>query len=66
MDLKVCINGKIGFVNKKEYIKAKANQLKEFGYSSLTEKEVRLQIDNIIKGNPISIIGMFMKDEVII
>ena len=37
-------------VGKKDYIKAKTKDLKEFGYYELTENEVSCQVDKILKG----------------
>jgi hypothetical protein len=51
-------------VSKKDYITAKTKALKEFGYTSLTEKEVSEQLDKILKGEELSVIGMFMKDDI--
>ena len=51
-------------VAKKDYITAKTKALKEFGYTDLTEKEVAEQLDKILKKEELSIIGMFMEDDI--
>jgi hypothetical protein len=51
-------------VLKSNYIKLKTKDLKEFGYTSLTENEVAQQVEKILKKeNDLSIIGMFCKDD---
>lgn len=51
-------------VGKKDYIKAKTKDLKEFGYYELTENEVSCQVDKILKGGNLSVIGKFMEDDI--
>ena len=51
-------------VAKKDYITAKTKALKEFGYTNLTEKEVAEQLDKILKGEKLSVIGMFMEGDI--
>lgn len=51
-------------VSKKDYITAKTKSLQEFGYTNLTEKEVSIQLDKILKGEELSVIGMFMEDDI--
>ena len=51
-------------VAKKDYITAKTKALKEYGYTDLTEKEVSDQLDKILKGESLSVIGMFMEDDI--
>ena len=48
-----------------KYVQAKCKQLREFGYTNLTEKEVDSQIDCILQKKPLDVIGKFMEDEVI-
>ena len=51
-------------VLKSNYIKLKTKDLIEFGYTSLTENEVEGQLEKILaKNNNLSIIGMFLKDD---
>lgn len=51
-------------VSRADYVRAKTRQLREFGYSNLTEDEVNTQITAILDGKLLDVIGMFMKDEV--
>lgn len=48
-------------VSKEVFIKAWYKSLVEFGYNSLTEKVTASEVDKIIKGEPLTIIGEFMK-----
>lgn len=52
-------------VKKKDYIIMKTKQLKEFGYGNLTEQAVEEQLDKLLKGEALTIIEMFMNNEVI-
>lgn len=65
-DLKVNLNGKTVTVSRSAYVKAKTAQLREFGYSDLSESAVSEQIDKILAGQKLDVIGMFMQGEVII
>jgi len=57
-------------VPRKAYVKAKTKQLREFGYAALTEDEVNNQIDALLAKKPfgdgLTVIGMFMEDEVVV
>jgi hypothetical protein len=52
------------------YVTAKTKQLVEFGYPTLTEAEVDAQIDAVLDGkthgNGLTVIGAFMKDEIVV
>ena len=51
-------------VLKSKYVKLKTKDLIEFGYTSLTEKEVEEQVEKILaKDSDLSVIGMFCKDD---
>lgn len=51
-------------VLKSDYIRLKTKDLVDFGYTSLTEKEVEEQVEKILaKDNDLSVIGMFCKDD---
>ena len=47
----------------KDYIIAKTNQLKEFGYDSLTEEGVREQLLNLLNCKELNVIGVMMKED---
>lgn len=61
-------DGRSGRVDRVQYVRAKAKQLREFGYDNLTEADVDEQIDALLAGKPLggglTVIGMFMKGEV--
>ncbi len=61
MDTIKLSNGKT--VSKQDYITAKTKDLKK-SYTSLTEKTVSEQLDKILKGEPLTVIGMFMEDDI--
>lgn len=69
-EITVNINGKIGLVDRQAFVEAKTKQLIEFGYPSLTEKEVDGQIDALLAkkelGEGLTVIGMMMEDEIIL
>ena len=46
------------------YVKAKTKDLREFGYPKLEEATVREQLHFILAKKPLSVIGMFMVDEI--
>lgn len=50
------------------YIKAKTKDLIEFGYTTLTEEDVEVQLNLILtnKKEDLSVIGRFMEDEIIV
>lgn len=52
-------------VSTEDYIRAKTKTLKEFGYETLTQNEVREQLTKILAKENLSVIGMFMKDDVV-
>lgn len=54
-------------VAKTDYIKAKTKDLIEFGYTTLTEQDVADQLEKILTHDKeLSIIGAFMKDEIVL
>ena len=59
------LDGRIVTVTKEKYIKAKTKDLREFGYTNLTEEEVRVQLEKILKGEELDIIGMFMEKDIV-
>lgn len=57
-------NDREGKVLRSVYVTAKTKQLVEFGYSTLTEEETDRQITKVFKKQKLTIIGMFIKDEI--
>ena len=47
------------------YIQIKTKQLREFGYPFITEKMVMDQLLNILNKEQLTMIGLFMKNEVL-
>lgn len=66
-EIMIEINGVRKRVATVEYISAKTKQLQEFGYSSLTKAEVERQLSVVLskKREHLTVIGMFMENEVI-
>lgn len=57
-------------VTRSSYVKSKTKQLRDFGYSDLTNQEVEEQIDAVLQKKPfgkdgLTIIGMMMEKEVL-
>jgi hypothetical protein len=51
-------------VSKDAYITAKTKELVEWGYGSLTDDTVRVQVDKILSGDTdLDVIGMFCKKD---
>jgi hypothetical protein len=69
MNIKLKIDGKTVEAPRSRYAAAKLKQLREFGYPSLTRKEVDEQIDAVLTGKKfgegLTVIGMFMQDEIV-
>jgi len=65
MYIKIKINDKEVLVDKEDYIVARTKDLKEFGYSSITENDVRSQLEKVFKGEVLSVIGLFIEDDII-
>ena len=52
-------------VSKADYITAKTKDLQEYGYTTLTEDEVKVQLNKILYEDiDLSVIGLFMKDDI--
>lgn len=66
--INVKIHGNPRRVLRSDYVKAKTKDLREFGYSELTEAEVDEQITAIQEGQKLgkglSVIGKFMEDDI--
>jgi len=54
-----------GEVDTAKYVKAKTRDLREFGYSTLTEDEVRSQIIAVLNGEKLNVIGMFIEGDIV-
>lgn len=69
-DLKISIDGVIRVVPRTAYVAAKTKQMVEFGYPNLTVKDVDAQVTALIEGKKfgdgLTVIGMFMQDEVVL
>lgn len=64
--IKLDLDGRIVSVTKEQYIKAKTKDLKNFGYESLTEKEVGDQLSKVLASDKnLSIIGMFIEKDIV-
>lgn len=50
---------------KDEYIRQKTRDLRDFGYPNLTEDEVREQLEKVLKGEKLNVIGMFIEGDVV-
>lgn len=69
--IKVSIDGRPAkAVTRKVYVEAKTKQLRAFGYTTLTEKEVDEQITALLEkksfGDGLTVIGMFMDGEIFV
>jgi len=58
--------GEIKKVKVVDYIIAKTLDLCESGYTSLTEEAVAVQLNNIVNGEPLSVIGAFMESDIVL
>lgn len=61
--VKLNLDGKKISAARDVYIKQKTKQLREFGYSSLTEKEVTEALDKAISGKAEDVISMFIESD---
>jgi hypothetical protein len=68
--LKLTTDGVQKVVSRTDYVSAKTKQLREFGYSDLSEKHVDEQVSAVLDGKTLgkglTVIGMFMKDEIVV
>jgi hypothetical protein len=70
MRLKIEVDGRTMVVERERYVAAKTKQLREFGYSSLTEDEVDERVGDVLlyrKAGRLAenVIAKFMEDEII-
>lgn len=69
MKLRLTLDGEYkGEVDRAHYVKAKTKQLREFGYTDLTEKTVDEQVTAVLEGKELmegmTVIGGFIKGEI--
>ncbi len=54
-----------GYADTEKYVTAKTRDLRKFGYSTLTEDEVRGQLIAVLNGEKLSVIGMFIEGDIV-
>ena len=59
------IDGETRQVLKRDYIRAKTRDLKEYGYASLTEKDVEEQLEKVLANEELTVIGMFIQKDIL-
>lgn len=65
--VKVKIDGRPAVeVPSSAYVRAKTKQLIEFGYPTLTETDVSEQLEALLAGKKLTVVGKFMEDEVVL
>ena len=65
--IKVMVNGNIQSVCVMDYVDAKTKDLKEFGYTSLTEESVTKSVKRILNREKlIDVIDHFIKDDIVL
>lgn len=52
-------------VKSSDYVKAKTKDLRAFGYEELTESEVENQLNLVLTGGKVNIIGMFIQKDIV-
>lgn len=63
--IKIKVNDIVKIVSTKDYITAKTKQLQEFGYEKLTESEVKNELEKIYNNKKLTVIGMFMVEDIV-
>lgn len=61
--IRIEVNGEERTVLRKDYVRLKTKDLKEFGYSTLTETEVDTALEAALKGEANDVIAMFIKQD---
>jgi hypothetical protein len=56
-------NGNKVRCSKQAYIVAKTKDLREFGYPTLTEAQVKIQLEKVIAGKTLNVIGKFIEGD---
>jgi hypothetical protein len=64
--VKVRVEGKRRVMLMDNFVARKVQELREFGYPSLTEQEVREEVENILAGKELTVIGQFIKPDLIL
>lgn len=63
--IKIYLNDKEVTVAKSDYVAAKTKDLREFGYTSLTENDVANQLEKILSGSDdLDVVGQFIKPDI--
>jgi len=62
--LQIEIDGKTINISRSRYAAVKLKDLRAFGYSNLTLEEVQSEIDAVIADGKLTVIGMFMQNEI--
>jgi len=63
--LTITVNGTNVTVDRTKYAEVKLKQLREFGYNDLTMQEVESEIDMVLNKKELTVIGIFMQDEIV-
>lgn len=59
------VDDKTKTVDTDAYIKAKTKQMQEFGFQTVTEETISKQLENVLTGKELDIIGMFIESDII-
>lgn len=69
VQVRVCLDGQVKLVERARYVEAKLQQLRAFGYATLTREDVDAQVDMVLAKTPygkgLTIIGKFMENELL-
>lgn len=63
--IKIDLDGRRLTVDKDIYVTAKTKDLREFGYGNLSESEVEFQLEQVLKGGELNVIGMFIEKDIV-
>lgn len=63
--IKIDLDGRKITVDKDVYITAKTKDLREFGYEKLSESEVEEQLNRVLNGEELNVIGMFIEKDIV-
>ena len=64
-EIQIEVDDTKGMVDTDKYVKAKTGDLREFGYTDLTEDTVRKQLLKILNNEELDIVGMFMEKDIV-